>query len=156
MANFTYCCHIWYFCSPTLRKKVENIQFKGLRYVFNDYSATYESLLKKSGMQSIELFIQKTILVEIYKCLNNIGAAYLANLFKFGNNNTRSNKKDLFVPRVNGTTYGLHSLRYHGTQLWANLPESAKASKDLDTFKNALKDFRGIKCKCKMCKSSSE
>ena len=35
-------------------------------------------------MQSIKLFIQKTILIEIYKCLNNIGAAYLAKLFNLG------------------------------------------------------------------------
>ena len=25
-SNFTYCCHIWHFCSPTLREKVERIQ----------------------------------------------------------------------------------------------------------------------------------
>ncbi len=40
-SNFTYCCHIWYFCSPTLRQKVEKIQFRGLRYVYNDYNSSY-------------------------------------------------------------------------------------------------------------------
>ncbi len=103
-------------------------------------------------MQSIKRFIQKTILIEIYKCLNNIGAAYLAKLFTLGKNNARSNSVDLFVPQVNQTTYGLHSLRYHGTQLWANLPQIAKQAEDLDSFKSALKDFNGIKCKCNMCK----
>ncbi len=90
-SNFTYCCHIWYFCSPTLREKVEKIQFRGLRYVYNDYDSTYEALLERSGMQSIDLFIQKTILVEIFKSLHKIGATYmyLANLFTFGKNNTR-------------------------------------------------------------------
>ena len=150
-SNLTYCCHIWYFTSPTLREKIEKIQFRGLRYVYNDYS-TYESLLEKSGMQSIDLLIQKTILVEIFKCLHGIGAAYLANLFSFGKNSTRSNSRDLIVPRVLSSTYGIHSLRYHGTKLWANLPSSAKSAKDIDTFKVELGKFKGITCKCKQCK----
>ncbi len=117
-SNFSYCCHIWYFCSPTLREKVENIQYRGLRYVYNDYSSSYTALLERSGLQSVELLIQKTILVEIFKSIHNIGATYLANLFSFGKNSTRSNQVDLFVPRVKTKFYGLHSLRYHGTQLW--------------------------------------
>ncbi len=97
---------------------------------------------------------QPNILVEIYKCLHKIGAAYLTNLFTFSKNSTRSNNKDLFVPRVNKTTYGLHSLRYHGTLLWANLPYEAKTADNVDKFKAALVNFKGIKCKCNVCKSS--
>ncbi len=152
-SNFTYCCHIWYFCSPTLREKVEKIQFRGLWYVYNDYDSSYLVLLERSGMQSIELLIQKTILIEIFKALHNIGAAYLANLFKFSNNSTRSNQMDLAVPRVNQTTYGLHSLHYHGTQLWESLPREAKSTSDLEEFKKCLVFFKGVPCKCKMCKA---
>ncbi len=151
-SNFTYCCHIWYFCSPTLREKVEKIQFRGLRYVYNDYDSSYEALLERSGLQSIDLLIQKTILVEIFKSLHNIGAAYLANLFTFGKNSTRSNNMDLFVPRVKSSTYGLHSLRYHGTYLWSFLPVGAKKATTLDEFKSALQDFKGVTCKCKLCR----
>ena len=114
-SNLTYCCHIWYVTSPTLRDKIEKIQYIGLRYVYNDYASSYETLLVKAGMQSIDLLIQKTILVEIFKCLHGIGAAYLANLFTFSKNTTRSNNLDLSVPRVKSSTYGIHSLRYHGT-----------------------------------------
>ncbi len=69
-SNFTYCCHIWYFCSLTLGQKVEKIQFRGLRYVYHDYHSSNMVLLERSGLQSIDLLIQKTILVEIYKSLN--------------------------------------------------------------------------------------
>ncbi len=58
-SNFTYCCHIWYFCSPTLREKVEKNLFRGLRYVYIDYVSSYKVLLEKSGMQSMDLLIQK-------------------------------------------------------------------------------------------------
>ena len=151
-SNFTYCCHIWYFCSPTLREKVERIQFRGLRYVYSDYSSSYEVLLERSGLQSIDLLIQKTILVEIFKSLHKIGAPYLANLFTFRKNNTRSSNVDLFVPRVKSSTYGLHSLRYHGTYIWSHLPITAKAAKTLKDFKSALQEFKGVSCKCKLCR----
>ncbi len=151
-SNFSYCCHIWYFCSPTLKTRLEKIQLRGLRYVFNDYDSSYDSLLVKAEMDTIELLLQKTMLVEIYKCLNGIGATYLANLFGYGRASTRSKGKNLQVPRVDSTLYGLHSIRYHGTQLWAALPLPCKTADSLASFKSGLKSFSGIKCKCRACK----
>ena len=81
-SNFSYCCHIWFFCSPTLKTRLEKIQYRGLRYVYNDYSSSYDALLVKSEMCTIELLLQKTMLVEIFKCVHGIGASYLADLFK--------------------------------------------------------------------------
>ncbi len=155
-SNFTYGCHVWYFCSPTLREKVERIQYRGLRYVYCDYDSSHTALLERSGLQSIDLLIQKTILVEIFKCLHKIGAKYLANLFSFGSNSTRSNNVDLVVPRVKSTTYGLHSLRYHGTYLWSHMPIAAKTANSLENFKMALQDFKGVSCKCNLCRFSSQ
>ena len=149
-SNFSYCCHIWYFCSPTLKTRLEKIQYKGLKYVYNDYSASYDSLLDRSEMCTIELLLQKTMLVEIFKSVHGIGASYLADLFKFGKSNTRG--VNLIIPRVDSTLYGLHSIRYHGTKLWAALDNQSKTSKDLTDFKTSLKTFKGIKCKCKACK----
>ncbi len=153
-SNFSYCCHIWYFCSPTLKTRLEKIQYRGLRYVYNDYNSSYEVLLARSGMCSIDLLVQKTIVVEIYKSLHGIGATYLSDLFSFGKICTRSNSKNLVVPRVDSTLYGLHSIRYHGTKLWAALPENAKSATDLASFKGSLETFKGITCKCSYCKSS--
>ena len=121
-------------------------------YVYNDYDSSYESLLERAGMDSIELLLQKTMLVEIYKCLNAISAAYLADLFEYGRAPTRSKGKDLIVPRVDSSLYGLHSIRYHGTKLWAALPPKCKLSENLADFKAGLKSFIGIKCKCRACK----
>ena len=128
------------------------MQFRGLRYVYDDYISSYDNLLEKAGMDTIELLLQKTMLVEIYKCLNGIGASYLANLFEYQDAPTRSNGKNLQVPRVDSTFYGLHSIRFHGTKLWAALPTSCKTAPTLASFKSGLKSFQGVKCKCKACK----
>ena len=153
-SNFSFCCHIWYFCSQGLKDRLEKIQYRGLRHVYDDYNATYGALLARSGMCSIDLLVQKTILVEIFKSLNGIGATYLSDLFSFGKINTRANGKNLVVPRVDSTYYGLHSIRYHGTKLWAALPENAKLCTDLAVFKGHLGTFTGIACTCSMCRSS--
>ncbi len=69
----------------------------------------------------------------------------MSDLFSFGKICTRSNSKDLVVPRVDSTFYGLHSIRYHGTKLWAALPEKAKSATDLASFKGSLKTFKGTR-----------
>ena len=151
-SNFSYCCHIWIFCSVVLKDRLDKIQYRGFRYVYDDFDASYESLLRKAGMDSIELLLQKTMLVEIYKCLYGIGAVYLADLFEYGQAPTRSMGKNLKVPRVDSALYGLHSIRYHGTKLWAALPTVCKSAKNIAAFKTGLKEFSGIKCKCRACK----
>ena len=40
-------------------------------------------------MDSLDLYIKKVILVEIYKTVNNIGATYLSDLFTLSKNNIR-------------------------------------------------------------------
>ncbi len=103
-------------------------------------------------MDTIELLLQKTMLIEIYKCLNGIGAAYLADLFRYGGSSTRSNGKNLQVPRIDSVLYGNHSIRFHGTKLWVAMPESCKTATSLVNFKTGLKSFSGIQCKCWACK----
>jgi len=39
------------------------------------------------------------------------------------------------------TAYGKRLIKYKGSQLWNNLPETLKLIRSMDTFKTALKDF---------------
>ncbi len=105
-------------------------------------------------MCTIELLLQKIMLVEIFKCVHGIGASYPADFFSFGKTITRD--ENLVVPRVNSTLYGLHSIRYHGTKLWAALDNQSKSNKDLADFKVSLMSFKGIKCKCNYCKYANK
>ncbi len=148
-SNFTYCCHIWYFTSAVLKGRLERLHHRGLKYVYNDYVSDYEVLLVKANMDPIYLLVQKAIVTDIYKAINDIGATYLQEFFKLSSNNRR---RDLIVPRVDSTTYGLHSLRFHGAKLWSNLSAKTKNAENIDDFKTALVDFKGVICKCAMCK----
>ena len=92
---------------------------------------------------------RSTILQQVSKC---IGVAYLADFFKYGGSSTRSNGKNWQVPRIDSVLYGNHSIRFHGTKLWAAMPESCKTPTSLVNFKTGLQSFTGIQCKCRACK----
>ena len=49
MSNFNYCPLVWHFCGEVNTKKVENIQERALRFIYEDYSASYDELLSKSN-----------------------------------------------------------------------------------------------------------
>ncbi len=131
------------------------MQYRALKYVYNDYEMDNEILLEKANMDSLDLYIHKFMLVEIYIAVNSIGATYLSGLFTLNKTNTRRRGLDLFLPHVDSGTYGIHSLRYHGAKLWAKLPRGAKTAPNVDAFKSALVNFKGITCKCAMCKYQS-
>ena len=48
-SNFNYCPLVGHFCSAKSVKKIEKIQERGLRILYNDFSSDYESTLNKSG-----------------------------------------------------------------------------------------------------------
>ena len=66
-------------------------------------------------------------------------------------NNLTRRHINLFVLRVNQTTYGLCSFHYHGTLLWNSVPEEIKTAPNLNTFKKLIKNWSGTACKCNLC-----
>ena len=55
LSHFTYCSMVWHFCGETQAKKLESIQHRALKFVFSDYTANYETLLKRANLPSLEL-----------------------------------------------------------------------------------------------------
>jgi hypothetical protein len=44
LSNFNYCPVTWHFCSEKNTKKIEKIQERALRFIYEDYENTYENL----------------------------------------------------------------------------------------------------------------
>ena len=60
-------------------------------------------------------------------------------------------KLNLDVPAINQVSFGDKSLRYYGPKIWSSLPFHIKSSENLEAFKNIIKNWNGISCKCKVC-----
>ena len=55
MANFNYCPLVWMFSSTSWLKKIENLQKRALRFLYDDYEISYEELLLKSDRATVNV-----------------------------------------------------------------------------------------------------
>ena len=86
LSNFNYCPLTWHFCGEANTKKIEKIQERALRFIYSDYSSSYESLLIKSPLPSLRVRRLRTIALESFKILNNLSPVYLNDLLTFKKN----------------------------------------------------------------------
>ena len=131
---------------------MEKIQVRGLRFVFNDATSTYNKLLIKGGKNMLYIERIKKIALFVYKSVNQIGPSTSFNLYTIKNTTygLRDGNK-VVQPKVNSTKFGLNSLRYSGAALYNHLPSQLKENIDLNCFKSLLKLWDGPSCKCGIC-----
>ena len=110
LSNFNYCPLIWHFCGESNTKKLEKIQERALRFIYNDSYSSYENLLEKSELPSLRLRRLRSMAIEVFKIINKQTPVYLhdsvtikKSSYSFRYNNTVN------MPRVNTTGSGHYS-----------------------------------------------
>ncbi len=153
LANFNYCPLVWHFCSASATKQLEKIQERGLRFVFNDFTSSYECLLSKASFSTLHMGRIRLIACEVYKSLNGIGPAYMHDMFRPNSMpyNTRSRSK-VVIPSIRTANFGTKSLKYEGTRIWNSLPIATRTAMSFSEFKELISCWTGPQCKCAMCK----
>ena len=68
-------------------KKIEKIQERALRFIYEDYENTYENLLKKSKLPSLKIRRLRTIAVETFKIIHKQSPSYLHDLISIKDQN---------------------------------------------------------------------
>ena len=81
-SNFNYCPLVWMFSSAKSLNKVESLQKRALRFLYEDYFSSYEELLQKAGKETMKVNRLRSLCIEIYKSINNINPTYLNEVFK--------------------------------------------------------------------------
>ena len=66
LSNFNFCPLSWHFCSEANRNKIEKIQERALRFIYNDYNSTYENLLMVSKLPTLKVRRLRTMAIEVY------------------------------------------------------------------------------------------
>ena len=134
--------------------KVENLQKRALRFLYNDYSTSYEELLKKSGKSTVNVSNYRSLCIEIFKTLNDITPSFIKDIFKLRMSNRPTQKKNnlnLEIPKSNQVRFGTKSLIYLGPKVWKSLPYNVKSSENLTIFKTLIKIGMEV-CSCKIWK----
>ena len=128
------------------------MQERGLRFVYNDFTSSYKSLLTKCNKTLLYISRLKYLALFVYECLYEYGPSMHRGMYTTHElpYNTRINNP-VNQPIVNTTTFGLQSLKYEGAKLWNSLPNDIKDAISLTQFKALIKTWSGPQCTCNIC-----
>ena len=155
LPHLYYCCAVWHHCGERNLKKLEKISERSLRFVFNDNDSDYIQLLDRVRQPSLFNGRVHYILSLVYKSLNGLATEYITNMFSLKTHSINlraSGTNSLFIPRVNTTTYGLHSLSYYGSKLWNSLPNTIRTLPTVTAFKSTIRNLVFDTDCCPFCK----
>ena len=140
-AHFNYCPLIWHFKSSMSLLKIENIQKRALRFLYNDKDSSYEELLIKANRNHMHVYRLKILCTEIYKTISEMNPTYIKGIFHQYTTDRPVRSQylcNLKVVRVNQNTFGTNSLTSLGPKIWNNIPCSLKGSENLINFKQMI------------------
>ena len=77
---------LWIFSTTKFLTKIESLQKRAVRFLYNDYSISYEDLLEKAGKVKISVNRLRNLSVEIYKTKNKLNPEFVNIIFKVKEN----------------------------------------------------------------------
>ena len=130
------------------------MQKRALRFLYDNYDSSYESILKLAGKSAINVTRLRSLCIEKFKTLNSLNPTFMNDIFKLGKTNKavrNQNKLNIEVPIINQVTFGAKSIRYLGPKIWNTIPFHNKVSESLTTFIRIIKNWDTVPCKCPIC-----
>ena len=157
LPNLTYCHIVWHFCKASDARKLERVQERPLRAVYNDRNATYEELLEKGRLSSLENRRLQDIIILMYKVKNSLAPEHVCNMF-FQQDKHYNLRSDFPVPRYNTIKYGKHSIRYLGPHIWGKISQELRSKTSLQVFRRGVSALNVLglldgTCGCCACSS---
>ena len=152
VSHFNLCPLVWHCCSTTNAKKIETLQERALRFVYNDFVSSYSDLRAKANRPLMYVQRLRYMMTEVYKIINKEGPTYLHGLFSI--KETCYNTRDLYIleqPKDNTVKYGFNSITYQGARLWNFLDDKIKQCNNIQDFKYLITKWQGPNCNCANC-----
>ena len=118
----------WHFCSKANTHKMEKVQERALRFIYEDYDSTYDQLLLKAKTPSLEIKRLRSMAIECFKIIHDLSPPCLSDLVSYKNSSYNFRYSNLLeIPHVRTTTYGKKSFQYAAPILWNQLPENFRS-----------------------------
>ena len=83
MSNFNYCPVVCHFCWESNTKKIEKIQERALKFIYEDFNSDCDTLLLKADLSSLKIRRLRMKAIEIFKILHRQLPAYLNDIVSF-------------------------------------------------------------------------
>ena len=131
----TYCHLTWHFCTPTDKRKLERIQERALCAVFLDKQSSYQALLDKSDLMTLQNSRLQDIATLMCKVKHKLCPTKICELFHMHYSPYNLRVAEIAIPRFKTRKYGKHSLTYLEPKLWNRLPGEIRTLPSLSSFK---------------------
>ena len=143
-SQFKYCPIVWMFHGRRTNSKINKLDERALRIVYDDEVSTFDQLLAMGKCFCIYHQNIQRILIEIYNALHDSGNS-LKELFirRISTKNMRS-EPELVIPLVNSVLKGKNSLRYFGSVIWNSLPIETRKDHSILSFVTKTKQGKPI------------
>ena len=129
--------------------KIESLQKRVLRFLYSDYSLSYEDSLEKAQKVKMGVNRLRNLCVEIRKTINKLNPEFMENIFKVKQNKRvvmEQYKLNLEIPEWNQVVSGTKSLKVYEPKVWNSLPFHIKTSENLIHYKSLINNWNGNWC----------
>ena len=129
----------------TFNNKLETTQELSLCILFGGYESNVHDLLDSIGCQTLVLRRLKSMLLEVYKCIEKVNAPCLHNSFNTNIIPYQLRTSTLEQPLRRTTRHGLKTFSYVGSHLWNTVlyDHGDIAHVDFNEFKAFLNTWKG-------------
>ena len=118
-SQFSHCPLVWMFCSRKMNNKMNHIQERALRLVYQDYTASFKELLKKDNSLRFHHRNIHQVAIEMFKVKHDLSPPFMKEIFIYIKNDKGTRAGNTFArPNVNSVYNGEQSLRYFGPIVW--------------------------------------
>ena len=131
MPHFTYCSLVWHFCKASDRRKLERINERGLRQVYNDWSASYDDLLSRAKMTTLYNRRLQDIAIFMFKIKHGMLSSSVTELFNTSHTNYNLRNADF---RQENTLS-----RIFRPLLWSKINRELRSVPTLSNFKKGIR-----------------
>ena len=80
LSNFNFCPLAWHFCNKNNTTKLEKIQERALRFIYEDYVSSYDELLLRAKVPSLKIRRMRNMAIECFKILYKLSPPCLHDL----------------------------------------------------------------------------
>ena len=143
-SNFNYCPLVWHFCGAANSNKLEKLQERSLRILYNDFDSPIQSLIDKLGQGTLLSNRLKYFILEVFKSIRKLNAPCLHDMFLLNEVPYNLRTPKLEQP-IRTTNYGLAISSYLGSKLWNKLLSDFNYTCDteISELRSFLKQWEG-------------
>ena len=152
-SQFGYCPLVWMNHSRNLNNRINRIQERAMRIVYNDRKSTSEELLQKAKSVTVHSRNLQILATEMFKVRNGLAPEITNNVFQINPSVYNLRNSEFKTENVKTVHYGTESLSFLGPRILKLVPLEIKKSTSLQIFKNKIKTWAPENCPCRLCKT---